>query len=115
MEQNTLQDFKIKLLQQKEQIQNKLDTQEQELDVDGDEIDVASGTIIVKVHQDLIKRQINHLRRINDALSRIEEGTFGECEQCGEKISEKRLLAKPETNTCIVCAEKLEYEAKQYA
>jgi len=41
--------------------------------------------------------------KINEALSRIEDGTFGICEMCGEDISEERLKARPVTTLCIDC------------
>lgn len=115
MKQCTLLEFKKKFLMQKEEIQKKLETPEEELDVEGDEIDIASVNVLGKVVQGLIKRQLDQLRRINAALQRIQDGTFGECEMCGELIGEKRLLAKPDANTCILCAEMLERKSKQYA
>lgn len=42
--------------------------------------------------------------RIDAALSRIEEGTFGTCQNCGEAISTARLELLPETPFCKVCA-----------
>lgn len=49
--------------------------------------------------------------KINEALARIEEGTFGICEMCGEDISEERLKARPVTTLCIDC--KTEEEEKE--
>ena len=40
---------------------------------------------------------------IREALDRIENGTYGLCEECGEEISEKRLTARPVTTLCIEC------------
>lgn len=42
------------------------------------------------------------------ALERLNEGTFGECLQCGKTIGEKRLDALPWTPYCIDCQEKIE-------
>lgn len=44
------------------------------------------------------------LAKINKALKKIEEGTYGICEKCGESIDPKRLEAYPEAETCIKCA-----------
>jgi DnaK suppressor protein len=49
--------------------------------------------------------------KINEALARIEAGTFGICEMCGEDISEERLKARPVTTLCIDC--KTEEEEKE--
>jgi len=45
---------------------------------------------------------------IDAALSRIHEGTFGECVHCGQQIGAKRLAAIPWTQYCITCQELLE-------
>jgi DnaK suppressor protein len=46
--------------------------------------------------------------KIDNALKKIADGSFGNCEECGEEIAEKRLLINPGFITCIGCAEKLE-------
>lgn len=48
------------------------------------------------------------LELINSALSRIRDGTFGECVHCGQEIGSKRLAAIPWTRYCITCQELLE-------
>ncbi|MBW1679525.1 MAG: RNA polymerase-binding protein DksA [Deltaproteobacteria bacterium] len=50
--------------------------------------------------------------KIERALERIENGTFGFCERCGEEISGKRLKARPVTTFCIDCKEEQENEEK---
>lgn len=47
------------------------------------------------------------LEDIRAALSRFEEGTYGECQECGGQIAEARLEALPHTPYCIDCAQKL--------
>lgn len=51
----------------------------------------------------LITREISSVRR---ALTRIEQGTYGECVRCGDKIAPKRLEARPEAALCFSCASK---------
>ncbi|MBL8908824.1 MAG: TraR/DksA family transcriptional regulator [Rhizobiales bacterium] len=51
----------------------------------------------------LIMREIASVKR---ALTRIENGTYGECVRCGNKIAPKRLEARPEAALCIECARK---------
>lgn len=41
--------------------------------------------------------------KIREALDRIDKGTYGICEECGDEISEQRLLARPVTELCIEC------------
>ncbi len=48
------------------------------------------------------------LQMVERALSSISEGTYGECEQCGNAINERRLESVPWARHCIVCQEKLE-------
>jgi DnaK suppressor protein len=48
------------------------------------------------------------LALIDSALSRIRDGTFGDCEHCGQEIGGKRLAAIPWTRYCITCQELLE-------
>jgi DnaK suppressor protein len=48
------------------------------------------------------------LQLVETALGRIREGTFGECESCGNEINAKRLEAVPWTRYCIACQEKKE-------
>jgi DnaK suppressor protein len=54
------------------------------------------------------ERERKLITKIREALERIEEGTFGICERCGEPISEKRLEARPVTTLCIKCKQEQE-------
>ncbi len=58
----------------------------------------------------LIENEQDTLGQIHDALARIERGTFGKCEECGETIGRSRLHALPYTPSCIECARKRESE-----
>lgn len=53
-------------------------------------------------------RERKLIMKIREALERIEEGTFGICERCGEEISEKRLEVRPVTTLCIKCKQEQE-------
>ena len=46
--------------------------------------------------------------KIDEALKRIEDGTYGMCEECEEPIGVERLKARPVTTLCIVCKEERE-------
>ena len=54
------------------------------------------------------ERDHKYFKHLNQALERIENGTFGICETCGEDISVKRLKARPVTTQCIECKTKEE-------
>lgn len=46
--------------------------------------------------------------KIREAMQRIEDGSFGECDNCGDDIGVKRLLARPVTTLCIDCKTEME-------
>ena len=54
------------------------------------------------------ERERKLITKIREALARIEEGTFGICERCGDEISAKRLEARPVTTLCINCKQEQE-------
>ena len=53
-------------------------------------------------------RESKLIKKIKKAQARIENGTFGVCEKCGEDITKKRLIARPVTTQCIDCKTKEE-------
>lgn len=57
-------------------------------------------------------REHKLIKKIKKALGRIENGTFGICETCGEEISLKRLKARPVTTQCIECKTKEEAQER---
>lgn len=59
-------------------------------------------------------RERQLLRKIEEAIGRIEEGRYGICEECGEEISVARLKARPVTQLCIECKSKQEETERQY-
>ncbi len=58
-------------------------------------------------------RERRLIKKIREALDRIQDGTFGVCEECGGKIGLERLRARPVTTLCIDC--KAEQEAEERA
>ena len=58
-------------------------------------------------------RERKLIGKIKEGLARIDDGTFGICEECGEDISEERLKARPVTTLCIDCKTKAEEEEKE--
>lgn len=57
-------------------------------------------------------REHKLIKKIKSAMERLENGTFGICETCGEEISIERLKARPVTTQCIDCKTKEEAQEK---
>ncbi|GAC1527996.1 MAG: hypothetical protein NVS3B10_25490 [Polyangiales bacterium] len=79
-----------------------------------DEMDLASSEYLQSFTFRLRGREKSFLDKIEKALDRILNNTFGVCEECGEEISVKRLEARPETTLCIRCKEDQERAEKDY-
>jgi RNA polymerase-binding transcription factor len=79
-----------------------------------DEMDLASSEYLQSFTFRLRGREKSFLDKITKALAKIEDGSFGTCEECGEDISIKRLEARPETTLCIRCKEDQERMEKDY-
>jgi DnaK suppressor protein len=58
------------------------------------------------------ERERNLNFKIRKAMQRIDEGTFGECENCGEEIGLNRLRSRPVTTLCIECKTEMESREK---
>ena len=65
--------------------------------------DSATATLNREIDYTLEENAENVLKAINDALQRIEDGTFGTCGRCEQPIAEERLEAIPYANRCIDC------------
>jgi DnaK suppressor protein len=72
----------------------------------GDMADQASGNNEVHIALKLKQTDAKILTAIEEALVRIDKGTYGICRDCGEPIAEARLNAIPWTRVCIKCKEK---------
>jgi DnaK suppressor protein len=79
-----------------------------------DEIDQASSEYAQSMVFRLRDREKFLLQKIEKALQRIEDGSFGICERCEEDISPKRLEARPVTTLCIRCKEEQEKKERSY-
>jgi DnaK suppressor protein len=80
-----------------------------------DEMDLASTEYLQSFTFRLRGREKTFLRKIQKAIAKIDEGSFGLCEECEEPISLKRLEARPEAPLCIKCKEEQEREEKDFA
>ena len=72
----------------------------------GDLADQASGNNEVHIQLKLKQTDAKILQAIEEALYRMEKGTYGICRDCGEPIAPARLKAIPWTRVCITCKEK---------
>ena len=80
-----------------------------------DIVDQASSYAEKNVEMKAINRQIKLISKINQAIKKIEDGTYGFCEETGDPIGIKRLIARPVAKLCIAAQEKHEKEEKVYA
>jgi len=78
---------------------------------DKDEVDQANADIEQNMRMQLKNRENFALKSINQALKRIDEGHYGQCESCEENIEIRRLQARPTTTLCIACKEEQEKES----
>ena len=83
--------------------------------VSADIVDQASSYTDKNVEMKAINRQIKLIGKIESALKKIKDGTYGFCEQTGEPIGIKRLMARPIATLCIAAQEKHEKNEKVYA
>jgi DnaK suppressor protein len=119
MNKTQLKKFKSLLLEKRDEIVKKAkQTLEEDMTLDAndlpDEMDLASSEYLQSFTFRLRGREKTFLDKINKALVKIDDGTFGVCEECGEDISVKRLEARPETTLCIKCKEDQERMEKDF-
>jgi RNA polymerase-binding protein DksA len=72
--------------------------------------DLGTDAFEQEVSANLYENEGQLLEQIRAALARIDQGTFGRCQECGQEIGARRLQALPYTAYCIACARKLEEE-----
>ena len=83
--------------------------------VSADIVDQASSYTDKNVEMKAINRQIKLISKIDAAIKKIKDGTYGFCEETGEPIGIKRLMARPVATLCIAAQEKHEKDEKVYA
>jgi len=80
-----------------------------------DIVDQASSYTEKNIEMRAINRQIKLIAKIDQAIKKIQNGTYGYCKETGEPIGIKRLIARPIATLCITAQEKHEKEEKVYA
>jgi DnaK suppressor protein len=101
--------YKDVLLRKRAEILSTGGIKPQQTDVNsrqGDLADQASGNNEVHIQLKLKQTDAKILQAIEEALYRIEKGTYGVCRDCGQPIADARLNAIPWTRVCITCKEK---------
>jgi len=83
--------------------------------ISADIVDQASSHTDKTVEMKAINRQIKLISKIDQALTRIKNNTYGFCLETGEPIGIKRLMARPVAELCIAAQEKHEKEEKVFA
>ena len=106
----TLQEMRAQLLRTVEA--NLHEGREVSKDEGMDTYDLASDARDREINLILTDRDRDKLQAIDDALARIDGGTYGVCESCESDVAEGRLEALPFTRLCITCQAEREKEAK---
>lgn len=120
MDTKRLAKFRKQLLEEKERIlNNSRNAVKHELvlspDDLADETDLAASEISQNLVFKLRDRERVMLKNLDEALARMDEGTFGTCMDCEETIEPRRLDARPVSTLCIACKEREERQNKIYA
>ncbi len=75
--------------------------------------DVATDNFDMEFNINLASNEQQYLNLIDSALKKIDEGTYGSCEDCSKVIPQKRLLAVPFARLCIACQELEEKKSRR--
>jgi DnaK suppressor protein len=75
----------------------------------GDFLDLAQSVERQELARLTTTRLAERARRLHTALTRVADGEYGVCTECGASIPRKRLLAIPDATTCVSCQERLEH------
>ena len=112
MEKATIEQFKnlfLEILSEEEVFEATLSP----TTLEGDEVDIVSTEKANQMDFRLKARNAIYMKKVQKSLQKINEGSFGECEECGAEISYNRLLARPTADLCIHCKELEEKEENQ--
>src|SRR5215212_943340 len=110
MDKKRLKQYEAKLLERRNQLLNMVERtedygREADDDVSQDPADKASNSYTKELLFSQSTNERNTLKLIEEALTRLDDGSFGECQNCGQEIQPKRLDALPWAAYCIRCQE----------
>lgn len=115
---STLKKFKSQLEEEKERLVALIEEREREMEEakatetasernpDPDSADAASMKFEYMKEMSLERNSLDLLNKVDHALVRVNDGTYGICESCGEAIPVARLEVLPYATTCVNCARK---------
>ncbi|MEN9723777.1 MAG: hypothetical protein RJB38_1763 [Pseudomonadota bacterium] len=120
MDAKTLTRYRHHLLEEKQRIlNNSHNAIKNELVLSTDDLADETDLTVSEMNQNLMfklrDRERQLLSKIDQALAKVEQGTFGTCEDCEEPIEPRRLEARPVSTLCIACKEREEHKEKIYA
>jgi DnaK suppressor protein len=113
-----LEKFKKILTGEKKRIlENALRMADRNVTIDSDDVpdivDLATSDLSLNVNVEIKERERQLMSKIDNALSKIADGSFGVCEECGDVIGTARLQVRPVTTLCIKCKEEQEEQEKR--
>lgn len=120
MDAKTLKDIEVKLQARKKELEtelNKLSSQGETgretnfENIGTDEDDNAQEVSAFSDQLSLVAELSKHLEDVEKALKKIKEGTYGTCKYCKKEIDPRRLLARPDSGSCVECKAALLGEA----
>jgi DnaK suppressor protein len=107
MEKELLEKFKTQLMEKRDAILNEAGKTLSEMTDQNSNVPDPNDRATIESDRSfelrIRERERKLLGKIEEALERVEEGSFGICEECGEDIGMKRLEARPVTTLCIDC------------
>lgn len=110
--------FKKLLLTRRDEVQKQISkTTHEYVEKDemlADAVDQAAAETDLNMAMQMKNRDREIIVQIDEALRRLEAGSFGECESCGEDIAEARIKAFPFTTLCIDCKSQQESEGLRF-
>jgi DnaK suppressor protein len=120
MDAKTMAKYKKLLIEEKQRLlNNSKNALKNELALSPDDLPDETDLAASEINQNLVfklrDRERQLLAKIDEALARIDDGTFGTCEECEEEIEPRRLEARPVSTLCIACKERQEHREKIYA
>jgi DnaK suppressor protein len=120
MDQKTLTKFRKILAEEKQRIANNAKAiLSQDIEISPDDLPDETDLAAVEVSQNLVfklrDRERQLLAKLDEAIRRIDDGSFGTCLECEEPIERRRLEVRPVSTLCLACKEREEHREKIYA
>ncbi len=113
--QEEIKEIRAMLLKEQKEIQNLLSDKREEFDTEvGDEIDNSVNTQEREMQSRMELRHYQKLKLIENALGRMDLGEYGWCEETGNWIGKKRLMALPFTRLSVEAQQELERQSPNY-